>query len=103
MELIVKELQADYPLTKIPTGQFTANEAYFHLLLFAYNLVNWFKRLCLPAEFHSMTLGTLRRRLFMIPGQFVGATRIPTLRLPAFPDEQEAIKHAPKRIDHLRS
>lgn len=102
VELIIKELKADYPLAKIPTGQFAANEAYFHLLLFAYNVVNWFKRLCLPPEFHSMTLGTLRRRLFMIPGQFVGATRRPTLRLPAFPGEQEAIKHALKRIDHLR-
>lgn len=51
-------------MAKIPTGQFATNEAYFHLLLFAYNLVNWFKRLCLPGEFHSMTLGTLRRRPF---------------------------------------
>jgi hypothetical protein len=28
VELIVKELKADYPLAKIPTGYFTANEAY---------------------------------------------------------------------------
>jgi hypothetical protein len=102
VELIVKELKADYPLTKIPTGQFATNEAYFHLLLFAYNLVNWFKRLCLPAAFHSMTLGTLRRRLFMIPGHFVGATRMPILRLPAFSDEQQAIRHALKCIGRLR-
>jgi hypothetical protein len=40
-------------------------------LLFAYNLMNWFKRLSLPEEYHSTTLGTLRRRLVMIPGQFV--------------------------------
>ncbi len=40
IELIIKELKADYPLAKIPPGQFAANEAYFHLLLFAYNLTN---------------------------------------------------------------
>jgi hypothetical protein len=43
VELIVKELKGDYPLAKIPTKHFAANEAYFHLLLFAYNLINWFK------------------------------------------------------------
>ena len=35
-------------LGSIPTRHFFANETYFHLLLLAYNLVNWFKRLCLP-------------------------------------------------------
>jgi hypothetical protein len=102
VELIIKELKADYPLAKIPTGQFAANEAYFHLLLFAYNLMNWFKRLCLPAEYHSMTLGTLRRRLLMIPGEYVHARRGPTLRLPSLPSEQGLIKHALNRIDRLR-
>lgn len=102
VELIIKELKADYPLSKIPTGQFAANEAYFHLLLFAYNLVNWFKRLCLPAEYRSTTLGTLRRRILMIPGEFVHARHGPTLRLPSSPAEQQAIKHAQNRIERLR-
>ncbi len=102
VELIIKELKADYPLAKIPTSRFPANEAYFHLLLFAYNLVNWFKRLCLPAEYHTTTLGTLRRRLLMIPGEFVHSRQGPTLRLPSSPSEQELIKHALKRIDQLK-
>lgn len=102
VELIIKELKADYPLAKIPTSQFVANEAYLHLLLFAYNLVNWFKRLCLPAEYHSMTLGTLRRQLLMIPGEFVRVAQVPTLRLPSLPTEQKAIKHALTRLSRLR-
>ena len=64
VELIIKELKADYPLAKIPTAHFAANEAYFHLLLFGYNLMNWWKRLCLPPAYHTMTLGTLRPRFF---------------------------------------
>lgn len=41
VERIIRELKGDYPLGKIPTRHFFANEAYFHLLLCAYNLVNW--------------------------------------------------------------
>ena len=102
VELIIKELKADYPLAKIPTHQFAANEAYFHLLLFAYNLMNWFKRLSLPEEYHSTTLGTLRRRLLMIPGQFVQTRQGPTLRIPSSPSEQGLITYALTRIDRLR-
>jgi len=102
VENIIKELKADYPLAKIPTSQFAANEAYFHLLLIGYNLVNGFKRLCLPSQYHVMTLGTLRPRLLMIPGEFVHTRQGPTLRLPSSPSEQEAIKHALHRIDRLK-
>src|SRR6266542_628626 len=58
IERIIRELKGDYPLGKIPTRHFFANDAYFHLLLLAYNLVNWFKRLCLPREFQTATLDT---------------------------------------------
>ena len=102
VELIIKELKADYPLAKIPTHQFAANEAYFHLLLFAYNLVNWFKRLCLPDEYHSTTLGTLRRRLLMIPGQLVQTRQGPTLRIPSSPSERGLIARSLTRIDRLK-
>jgi hypothetical protein len=102
VELIIKELKADYPLAKIPTHQFGANEAYFHLLLFAYNLVNWFKRLCLPDDYHSTTLGTLRRRLLMIPGQLVQTRQGPTLRIPSSPSERGLITYALTRIDRLK-
>jgi hypothetical protein len=102
VELIIKELKADYPLAKIPTGQFAANEAYFHLLLFAYNLVNWCKRLCLPVAYHSMTLGSLRRQVLMVPGEFVRASQVPILRLPSSSVEQTVIKHAFQRVDRLR-
>ncbi len=102
VENIIKELKADYPLAKIPTGQFAANEAYFHLLLFAYNLVNWYKRLCLPTGYHAMTLGTLRPRLFMLPAEFVRLSQGQTLRFPPVLPEQAAIRHALERVHRLR-
>ena len=102
MENIIKELKADYPLAKIPTGQFAANEAYFHLLLVAYNLVNWMKRLCLPPAYHTMMLSTLRPRLFMLLAEFVRLSAGQTLRFPSVLPERAAIEYALKRIDQLR-
>jgi len=102
VENIIKELKADYPLAKIPTSQFAANEAYFHLLLVAYNLVNWMKRLCLPPAYQTMMLSTLRPRLFMLPAEFVRLSEGQTLRFPPSLPERVAIEHALKRIDRLR-
>ena len=48
VELIIRQLKGEYAPGSVPTQHFFANEIYFHLLLLAYNLVNWFKRLCLP-------------------------------------------------------
>ena len=102
VENIIKELKADYPLAKIPTGQFAANEAYFHLLLLAYNLVNWFQRLCLPPAYHAMTLGTLRRQLLMLPGELVRTNNALTLRLPSEIPERDTIEHALRKMDKLK-
>jgi hypothetical protein len=102
VELILKELKADYPLAKIPTHPFAANEAYFHLVLFAYNLVNWFKRVCLPDDYHSTTLGTLRRRLLLIPAQLVQTRQGSTLRIPSSPSERGLITYALTRIDRVK-
>lgn len=102
VELIIKELKGDYPLAKIPTKHWLANEAYFHLLLLAYNLINWFKRLCLPPSFQSMTLQTLRSRLLFIPGELVRIGNRPLLKLPANFLYQEEWNHAMKNIKMLK-
>jgi len=102
VELIIKELKGDYPLGKIPTKHFAANEAYFHTLLFSYNLINWFKRLSLPKEFQNMTLNTLRNRLLVIPGELTRPDNKPTLKLPANFLYKDASEYAIKKIDKLR-
>ncbi len=102
VELMIKELKNDYPLAKIPTKHFAANEAYFHVLLFSYNLVNWFKRLCLPKDVHNMTLNTLRSRLLLIPGVLVKSDNRPTLKLPANFWYRDAFEYAVKKIARLK-
>jgi hypothetical protein len=101
-ELIIKELKGDYPLAKIPTRHFAANEAYFHLLLFAYNLINWFKRLCLPKEFQKMTLKTLRTQMIFVPGELIKAQNKPVLKFPAHFWYKDIIEHALKQIEKIK-
>lgn len=102
LELIIRELKGDYPLGRVPTKHFFANEAYFHLLLFAYNLMQWFKRFCLPEDWHAMTLGTIRSRLLLTPAQFLRAGNLPILRLPATSPDEEIWRYALKRISRLK-
>ncbi|OGJ86990.1 MAG: hypothetical protein A2268_07230 [Candidatus Raymondbacteria bacterium RifOxyA12_full_50_37] len=52
IEKNIRELMYDYPLGKIPTKDWTANVAFFQLVLFAANIAHWFKRLCLPEDYH---------------------------------------------------
>ncbi|WP_447972544.1 IS1380 family transposase [Nitrospira sp. Kam-Ns4a] len=102
VELLIKQLKGDYALGSIPTRHFFANETYFHLLLLAYNLVNWFKRLCLPLEFQNATLQTLRQRILSMPAQLRRARNRPTLTLPASGYREAAWKYALHQIQRLR-
>ena len=102
IERIIRELKGDYPLGKIPTRHFFANEIYLHLLLLAYSLVNWFKRLCLPSEFQSATLDTLRNRILLMPAQLLRSGNRPRLAMPTSGRRENAWKHALHRIEKLR-
>lgn len=100
-ERIVRTLKEDYPFGKAPTNSFTANAMYTELSLMAYNLITWFKRLCLPRDWHSFTLPTIRHRLLMIPGEFVKSRNIPTLRFPKNSPYQDIFLYAQKQIEKL--
>jgi len=102
VERIIRELKGGYHLGKIPTHYFLANETYFHLLLLAYNLVNWFKRLCLPADFQTATLETLRNQIFLMPAQLVRADNRPRLVMPHSGQREQAWKFALHKIEKLR-
>jgi hypothetical protein len=85
-ELIIRELKYAYALGKIPTCDFQTNEAFFQIVLLAYNLLNWFKRLCAPPHLQRTTLQRLRQRLFVVPAQLVRPNGVPTLHLaPSYP------------------
>jgi Transposase DDE domain group 1 len=101
-ELIIRELKDAYTLGKIPTKDFPANEAFFQIVLLAYNLLNWFKRLCAPTHLQRATLQRLRQRLFLVPSQFVRPAGVPTLRLaPSYPHVAD-FRETLRRIRRLR-
>lgn len=102
IELIIRQLKGDYALGAIPTCHFFANETYFHLLLLAYNLINWFKRLCLPAEFQNATLHTLRNRILLMPAQLACTDNRPRLLLPASGPREDAWRYALQKIQRLK-
>jgi len=102
VELLIRQLKGGYALGSIPTRHFFANELYFHLLLLAYNLVNWFKRLCLPPEFQTATLQTLRHKVLLMPAQLRRVENRPSLALPASGPREAAWKYALDHIKRLR-
>lgn len=101
MERIVRILKEDYPFGSAPTKMFAANALYAELSILAYNIIVWFKRLCLPEDWQSCTLPTIRHRLLMIPGEFVNVHNIPTLRLPHNTVYKDVMTDALQRIKKL--
>jgi Transposase DDE domain group 1 len=71
MENLIKEHKNDFGFEKMPTKLFHANWAWLQISQLAWNLVAWFKRICLPEECQAMTLGTLRHRLLKVAGKIV--------------------------------
>jgi hypothetical protein len=102
-ELIIRELKDAYALGKIPSHDFLANEAFFQLALLAYNLLNWFKRLCVTPRLQRATLHRLRQRLFVAPAQLTRPGGVPTLHIaPSYVYGAEFLETL-ERIRQLRS
>src|SRR5947208_3235302 len=102
IEKDVRELLYDYPLGKIPTDDWVANVAFFQILLFAYNLVHWFKRLCLPKEYLYATLDTIRTDFLVLPAKLIRQGNRNVLVLPRDYHHQAEFKAALRKIEKLR-
>ncbi|MEW6040017.1 MAG: IS1380 family transposase [Elusimicrobiota bacterium] len=102
-ELNIKELKSNYPLTKIPTQSYTANIAYLQLLLFAFNIVNWFKRLCLPKKFRYKTLQTIRQDFITIPARLIKIGHSNILKFPVGYPYQKLFNQIMKDIKKLKN
>jgi hypothetical protein len=92
----------DYPLGKIPTEAWTANVAFFQLMLLALNLVHWFKRLCLKPERWADTLDSIRTDLIVLPARLVTEQHKKTILLPHDHHHQKEFLEAWAKIQKLR-
>jgi len=102
IEKNIRELLYDYPLAKIPTEDWLANVAFFQLLLFAFDLVHWFKRLCLPKEYLAATLDSIRTDFLVLPAKLSKEGSRNILALPQDYHYREQFEAALKKIDKLR-
>jgi hypothetical protein len=102
IERSIRELLNDLALNKIPTQTWTANVAFFQLLLFAYNLLHWFKRLCFPEHLLGKTANTLRHQLIELPGKLTCTAGKNVLLLPRGYPHKEAFLKAMAQVKKLR-
>jgi len=102
VEKSIRELLSHLALNKIPTQEWTANVAFFQMLLFAYNLVHWFKRLCLPQEYLRATVETIRSDFLVLPGKLTCRAGRNVLQLPRDYHYRVAFLGAAKKIEQLR-
>jgi hypothetical protein len=102
VERHIRELLYDYPLARIPTAEWLPNVAFFQLLLFAFDLVHYFKRLCLPPAYRTTTLKTVRRERLVIPGRLVKSKNRYRLKLPNGYHFESAFRHALAKISKLQ-
>lgn len=102
VERSIRELLYHLALNKIPTQEWTANVAFFQMLLFAYNLVHWFKRLCLPEDYAGATLETIRNDFLVLPGKLTCRAGRNVLQLPRDYHYRELFLKAAAQIEMLR-
>jgi len=102
IEKNIREFVYDYPLGKIPTDTWTANVAFFQLVLFSANIVHWFKRLCLPPEFLTTTLETVRTNFLVLPARLVREAKRNIVKLPYDYNHQKDFMDAFRKIERLR-
>lgn len=102
VEKNIREFLYDYPLGKIPTDSWIANVAFFQILLFAADIVHWFKRLCLPPEYLTTTLDTIRTDFLVLPARLVREHKKNIVKLPHDYHYQQEFLTAMKKIEQLR-
>lgn len=102
IEKHIRELVYDYPLAKIPTQDWISNVAFFQLLLLAFDIVHYFKRLCLPKSYRYKTLKTIRMELLVLPGRLVKTENRHQLRLPKYYHFEDTFTKALFKIEKLK-
>ncbi len=102
IERSIRELLNDLALSKIPTQTWTANVAFFQLLLFAYNLLHWFKRLCFAEHLLGKTADTLRHQFIELPAKLSCSGGRNVLLLPRAYPHKLAFLEAMRRVKRLK-
>jgi hypothetical protein len=102
IEVRIRELLNDFSVAHIPSRVYSANALFLEIVRLAYNLVTAFQRLCLPVDWQSFTLQTMRHKLFLLPGELTRPHNRPVLRLRNAPHIEQVADHILKRLRKIR-
>jgi len=102
VEKSIRELLNFFALNKIPTQSWVANVGFLQLLLLAYNLVHWFKRLCLPEDYAAATVEIIRQEFLVLPGKLARHGSRNVLQLPRDYHHREIFLEAARNIKRLK-
>ena len=70
-----KELKLELGMEQMPCGQQEANALFFAIGVLAYNLAQLLKRRLLPESYRTVTLATLRWKVYRLAGKLVRHAR----------------------------
>ena len=101
VENYIEEFKNGIGARILPTGKFHANWAWLVIAQLAYNLVQWFKLLVLPAAEHSFQMKRLRLYWFHVAARIVRSGRRITLALARGPDDVRRFERAQHAIARL--
>jgi len=102
VERSIRELLYYFFLNKIPTQEWVANVAFLQLLLLGYNLIHWFKRLCLPEAYAAATVETIRNDFLVLPAKLTRHSGRNVLQLPRDYHYRKVFLQAARKIQTLR-
>lgn len=101
-ELLIRELKNHYAMIKVPSRTLLANQVYLEMLLWAYDLINLFRILCLPNRCKRWSLSTIRRELFILPAQLVNTHNRKRLILPRSYPHLDIFAHAYQQAHKIK-
>ena len=94
IENYIEEFKNGVGARIFPTGRFMANWAWLVIAQLAYNLVQWFKLLVLPAAEHSFQMKRLRLYWFTVAARVIRSGRRVTLALARGPTAADRFERA---------
>jgi hypothetical protein len=81
MENFIKESKNEFGFATMSSHSMLVNANRLQICMLAYNLFNWFRRLCLPEKIKRFRADTIRLKLLKIAGKLVKSARAITFKL----------------------
>ena len=102
MENFIKESKNEFGFAMMSSHSMLVNSNRLQICMLAYNLFNWFRRLCLPGKMKNFRADTIRLKFLKIAGKLVKSARTITFKLCSSCPYIREFYETFKNIDRLR-